>query len=105
MKHFTQKLKDGKIQILEVPLPVLGAGTVLVQNHYSLVSAGTEGSTVKTACKGYIGKAKERPQQVKQLPAAFFTQMRLEPLWVTSQATASTRTGTLLHKCALSHFV
>ena len=40
---------------------------MLVQNHYSLVSAGTEGGTVKTARKGYLGKAKERPQQVKQV--------------------------------------
>jgi len=40
---------------------------VLVRNHYSLISAGTEGSTVKTARKGLIGKAKERPQQVKQV--------------------------------------
>ena len=51
MEQFTQKLKDGKIQILEVPLPVLGAGTVLVQNHYFLVSAGTDGSMV--ACKEF----------------------------------------------------
>ena len=40
---------------------------VLVKNHYSLISAGTEASTVKTARKGLIGKAKERPQQVKQV--------------------------------------
>jgi len=40
---------------------------ILVKNHYSLISAGTEASTVKTARKGLIGKAKERPQQVKQV--------------------------------------
>lgn len=40
---------------------------VLVRNHYSLISAGTEGTTVKTARKNLIGKAKERPQQVKQV--------------------------------------
>ena len=55
------------MQILEVPTPWLGPGTVLVQNHYSLISAGTEASTVKAARKSYIGKAKERPQQVKQV--------------------------------------
>ncbi|MBA2881469.1 polar amino acid transport system substrate-binding protein [Desulfosalsimonas propionicica] len=53
--------------IQEVPLPAVSAGTVLVQNHYSLISAGTEGSTVKAARKGLIGKARERPQQVKQV--------------------------------------
>ena len=40
---------------------------VLVRNFYSLVSVGTEGSTVKAARKGYIGKARERPEQVKQV--------------------------------------
>lgn len=48
-------------------MPVPGKGQILVQNHYSLISAGTEGSTVSTARKGLIGKAKERPQQVKQV--------------------------------------
>lgn len=67
MQQLTQKLKDGNMQILEVPVPSLGPGTVLVKNHYSLVSAGTEGSTVKTARKSMIGKAKERPQQAKQV--------------------------------------
>jgi len=40
---------------------------VLVRNFYSLNSVGTEGSTAKAARKGYIGKVKERPQQVKQV--------------------------------------
>lgn len=67
MHQLTQKLKDGSTQVLDVPIPSLQHGQVLVRNHFSLVSAGTEGSTVKTARKGLIGKAKERPQQVKQV--------------------------------------
>ncbi len=55
------------MQVLEVPTPVLSKGMVLVRNHYSLISVGTEGSTVSTARKSLIGKAKERPQQVKQV--------------------------------------
>lgn len=55
------------MQVLEVPVPALQPGYILVQNHYSLISAGTEGSTVKTARAGLITKAKERPQQVKQV--------------------------------------
>jgi polar amino acid transport system substrate-binding protein len=38
-----------------------------VRNLYSLVSAGTEGSTVKAARSSLIEKAKQRPQQVKQV--------------------------------------
>jgi polar amino acid transport system substrate-binding protein len=67
MQQLTQKLKDGKMQILEVAVPSLQRSHVLVRAHYSLVSAGTEASTVSAARKGYIGKAKERPQQVKQV--------------------------------------
>lgn len=67
MNQLTQKLKDGKMQVLEVPTPVLGEGMVLVRNYYSVISAGTESNTVTAARKSLIGKAKERPQQVKQV--------------------------------------
>ena len=74
MQQLTQKLKDGKMQILEVAVPSLHKSHVLVKTHYSLVSAGTEASTVSAARKGYIGKANERPQQVKQVIDALKTQ-------------------------------
>jgi polar amino acid transport system substrate-binding protein len=67
VKQLAQKLKDGSMQIIDVPHPLVGAGSVLVRNLFSLISAGTEGSTVKTARMGYLGKARERPQQVKQV--------------------------------------
>jgi len=71
MKQLTQILKTGEMQINDVPIPTLQKGMVLVRNHFSLISAGTEGSTVKTARKSLIGKAKERPQQVKQVIDTF----------------------------------
>ena len=67
MKQLVQKLKDGHMGVVDVSVPILIPGTILVRNHYSLISAGTEGSTVSTARKSLIGKAKERPQQVKQV--------------------------------------
>ena len=67
MKQLTQKLGSGEMIIQEVPCPQLGKGMVLVKTHYSIISAGTEGSTVKAARKSLFGKAKERPQQVKQV--------------------------------------
>ncbi|MCD4747642.1 MAG: hypothetical protein K8R58_15205 [Bacteroidales bacterium] len=67
MQQLTQQLKSGKMEILEVPYPVLSKGMVLVRNHFSLISAGTEGSKVSTARKGYIAKAKEKPEQVKMV--------------------------------------
>jgi threonine dehydrogenase-like Zn-dependent dehydrogenase len=67
MKQLTQKLKNGKMKVLEVPAPTLNSGCLLVQPHYSVISGGTEGGTVRAARKSLLGKAKERPQQVKQV--------------------------------------
>ena len=67
MEQLTQKLSNGEMMIQELPIPQLSKGMVLVKNHYSLISAGTEGSTVKAARKSLIGKAKEKPQQVQQV--------------------------------------
>jgi len=40
---------------------------VLVRNAYLLISAGTERATVGTAQASLIGKAKQRPDLVKQV--------------------------------------
>ena len=53
--------------ILEEPFPALIRGNVLVRNHYSVISTGTEGKTVKDARAGYLGKAKSRPNELKQV--------------------------------------
>ncbi|WP_179343794.1 bi-domain-containing oxidoreductase [Winogradskyella ursingii] len=71
MHQLTQKLGSGDMIIQDVPYPQLGKGMVIVKNHYSIISAGTEGSTVVAARKSLIGKAKERPQQVKQVIDTF----------------------------------
>lgn len=67
MNQLTQELKSGKMEILEVPCPAMNRGQVLVRNHYSLISAGTEGKTVSDARKGYIAKAQSRQKEVKQV--------------------------------------
>lgn len=67
MNQLTQQLKSGKMEINEVPFPLLNKGQVLVRNHYSVISAGTEGKTVSDARKGYISKAKSRQKEVKMV--------------------------------------
>ena len=62
------------MEVQEVPIPQVGPKSVLVQNYYSIISPGTEGSTVSTARKGLLAKAKERPQQVKQVIDTLKTQ-------------------------------
>lgn len=61
------------MQILEVPFPILNQGCVLVRNHYSVISAGTEGKTVKDARLGYVGKAMARKDEVKKVLTAIKT--------------------------------
>src|ERR1700757_3277128 len=55
------------MQLLEVPFPILSNGCMLVRNHFSIISAGTEGKTVKDARLGYIGKAMARKDEVKKV--------------------------------------
>lgn len=69
MAQLIQELKSGKMQILEVPIPALSKGKLLVRNHFSVISAGTEGRSVSDARKGYIAKAKSRQKEVKQVIA------------------------------------
>ncbi|HEX7413139.1 MAG TPA: bi-domain-containing oxidoreductase [Bacteroidia bacterium] len=69
MEQLTQNLKSGEMKILEVPYPMLNNGCVLIRNHYSIISAGTEGKTVADARLGYLGKAMARKDEVKKVIA------------------------------------
>ncbi len=73
MRQLTQILKDGSMAIREVPLPALQPGWILVRNHFSAISAGTEGKTVKDARLGYIRKAQARQAEVKKVLQAIRT--------------------------------
>jgi predicted dehydrogenase/threonine dehydrogenase-like Zn-dependent dehydrogenase len=67
MKQIAQRLRDGRIEVLEVPRPVVSPGTVLVDVRASLLSAGTERTKVQTGQKSLLGKARQRPDQVAQV--------------------------------------
>lgn len=69
MKQVAQSIKDGRIQVLDVPPPTLRPHGVLVRNAWSLISAGTERAKVETGRKSLIGKARSRPDQVAQVIA------------------------------------
>ena len=69
MKQVIQNYKTGDLYVDEVPTPSLSTGMVLVRNNFSLISAGTEKGTVKVAQSSLIGKAKQRPDLVKQVLA------------------------------------
>lgn len=67
MEQLTQNLKDGAMQLLEVPFPALQPGCILVRNYFSVISAGTEGKSVKDARLGYIAKVRARREEVDKV--------------------------------------
>lgn len=67
MLQILQYQKTGELFVEELPAPRLQEGGVLVQNVFSAISVGTEKSSVETAKASLIGKAKSRPDLVKQV--------------------------------------
>lgn len=67
MKQLLQNLRDGKAVVVDVPAPTPKPGTVLVRNAASLISAGTERMVVDFAGKSLVGKARSRPDLVRQV--------------------------------------
>jgi polar amino acid transport system substrate-binding protein len=67
LKQLIQNFKTGKLYVDEVPIPSISEGMVLVENKFSLISSGTERSTVKVAKANLLGKAKQRPDLVAQV--------------------------------------
>ena len=66
MKQLLQHIKNGKTVIEDVPVPTPREGQALVKISASLVSAGTERMVIEFAEKSYLGKARSRPDLVKQ---------------------------------------
>jgi predicted dehydrogenase/threonine dehydrogenase-like Zn-dependent dehydrogenase len=66
-KQVVQELNNGRLRIAEIPEPVVRPGAVLVLNARSVVSAGTEKMTMELAQKSLLGKARERPDQVRRV--------------------------------------
>jgi len=67
MKQLLQNLRDGKTIVKEVPVPSPRPGMALVKVSASLVSAGTERMVVEFAEKSLLGKARSRPDLVRQV--------------------------------------
>ncbi len=71
MKQVVQNFRTGELKVEELPPPALRAGGVLVQTAWSLISSGTERTIVETAQSSLIGKARERPDLVRQVVDTF----------------------------------
>lgn len=69
MKQLLQYMRDGKTIVEDVPVPAVRPGMALVRTHVSLVSAGTERMLVEFAQQSLLGKARRRPDLVRQVLA------------------------------------
>ncbi len=67
MKQVIQNFKTGELSVSDVPPPALRPGGVLVRTVSSLISAGTERGTVAVGQSSLVGKARQRPDLVKQV--------------------------------------
>jgi predicted dehydrogenase/threonine dehydrogenase-like Zn-dependent dehydrogenase len=67
VKQVVQRLRDGHVDVIDVPPPELTPGGVLVDVRASLLSAGTERAKIQAGRQSLIGKARSRPEQVQQV--------------------------------------
>ena len=81
MKQVLQD-RNGLTVIRDVPPPACLPGSILVRNWYSVISSGTERSRVELAQKSLLGKARERPDLVREVVA----RSRREGVRTTAQA-------------------
>ncbi len=70
MKQVVQRYRSSTPKIDDVPPPSLRGAGLLVLNEASLISPGTEKSTVQVAQTGLIARAMERPEKVRKVLAA-----------------------------------
>src|SRR5215472_1211675 len=66
MKQVVLNPRTGALRVAEVPVPQVRRGAVLVRNAASVVSAGTERLIIELAGKSLIGKARARPDLVRE---------------------------------------
>jgi polar amino acid transport system substrate-binding protein len=67
MKQVTHTLKDGRIDVADVPVPTLSDRFVLVRTTASVISAGTEKTKIDMGNKNLLQKARARPDLVRQV--------------------------------------
>jgi predicted dehydrogenase/threonine dehydrogenase-like Zn-dependent dehydrogenase len=67
MKQVTLRLRDGRVDVVDVPWPSLTPEGVLIDVRASVLSVGTERSRVEASRSSLIGKARARPDQARQV--------------------------------------
>jgi predicted dehydrogenase/threonine dehydrogenase-like Zn-dependent dehydrogenase len=85
MKQILQSLKNGELEVADVPEPACLPGRVRVRNVFSFVSPGTERASREVAKSSLLSKARQRPDQVRKV----FEKVRTEGVFSTFQKVRS----------------
>lgn len=85
MRQILQHLGSGRTELADVPAPGPSDGRVLIQATHSLVSLGTERLLVDFGRAGWLQKARQQPERVRQA----WQKVRAEGLFATVRAIRS----------------
>ncbi len=85
MRQILQNLKNGQIDLAEVPVPLEKKGFGLIRTRLSLVSAGTEKMLLDFGRSNLINKARQQPDKVRQV----FEKVKTDGLMPTIDAVKS----------------
>lgn len=67
MKLLLQSLSSGEIDLIDAPVPRPRAHEVLIRSQTTVISTGTEGMLLEFGRAGWIGKAKQQPDRVRDV--------------------------------------
>jgi len=67
LKQILQNLQTGETQLVDVPVPAVKDGHILIKTKTSLLSLGTEKMLIEFSSAGYIGKARRQPEKIRQV--------------------------------------
>src|SRR5262249_6765485 len=67
MKQVLANFRDGKVDLSNLPAPGTATGRVLINTRCSLLSSGTERMLLGFGRAGWIDKARQQPDKVRQV--------------------------------------
>jgi predicted dehydrogenase/threonine dehydrogenase-like Zn-dependent dehydrogenase len=67
MKQLLQRYDTGEMLLVDVPVPAAGGVQLVIESHASVISPGTERSSVELGRASLLEKARRRPDQVRQV--------------------------------------
>ncbi|MDA9165648.1 bi-domain-containing oxidoreductase [Alphaproteobacteria bacterium] len=82
MRQVVQSLKNGKIELIEVSIPLPVPNSVVIQTSLSLLSAGTEKMLLNFGRSSFLSKLRSQPDKVRQV----FSKMETDGIGATLEA-------------------